>query len=486
MFATGRRCAWMLGICATLLQSGTLYNAVSAAPGTTSAAGNKAATRLLQNGENKLRHARYLEAYRCFEQAVTADTSSLQAHADLAEALAGLSKYQHAVDEYDKAIALLSKLPPNEQSAWEHKLKLARGKALHQVENYDKAVDDLSSAIKQRPDVADGYLCRAAAYDALGKFDDAFKDIAKAIELQPDSAAPYIQRAIIYKEQKQADKALADYAQAAKLDPKLIQHRAAYLKEQGRPEEAIADYSAAIGVHDGAQKAAHYYDRGLIYEDSDHHRMAISDYTQAIQIQPTSPDYYWHRANSYFGVSDFKHAIADYTKAIQLAPARADNYFKRAEAYEEDGQKTLAIADFNKAIELIQDGNGKYFVKRALLRSQLGDHDGAVQDITKAISLCHDDPEYYFDRGLEYTATGKYTESVDDLSKCIAIEPQFACAYKNRAMARVKLGDEQGAMQDLEESNKLYEHDGDRHGCAEVARLMTRMKHERLSTSSAN
>lgn len=481
MFANTRQRIFALGVATAFSQL------IGALPPALAADGDaKSMQKLLHCGEAKLRQQRYADADKVFEQALKVDGDSLPAHADRATALAGMKQYQKALNEYDNALALVAGISESQRNAWTHKLKLARGKALHQLASYDKAVEDLTAAIGHNPTGTEEYICRAAAYSELAKHDEALNDLGKALQLEPGNTEALLQRAMVHKERNDTAQAIADLNSAAKLDPRLIHHRADFYREQGKHDQAIADYSCAIDAHKGQDRAEHYFSRGLVYEDCDKHRLAISDYDLAIELDPKQPFYLVHRGNSFFGVSDFKHAIADYATALSLAPEDSETYFKRAQAYQLDGQKEKALADFDKAVSLSgSEPTGRYLVKRALLRSAMGDHANAINDITSALAVAKDAPEYYFDRGLEYNAQGKFSESVEDLTKCITMQPHFACAYKNRGLARAHMGDQQGAMTDLTASSRLYETEGDRHGCAEVNRLIFRIQKAQLRDSGA-
>jgi tetratricopeptide (TPR) repeat protein len=239
---------------------------------------------------------------------------------------------------------------------------------------------------------------------------------------------------------------------------------------------AAKDCSDAIDRHSGDDKATQYFNRGVIFENQDQHRQAITDFTKAIAIHPKMSAYYAHRGTSYYGVSDFQHAINDFTRAIDLDSHSSDYYFRRASAFEAAGQQQKALSDFNQAITFDGAKHALPFLKRGELQSELGDHKNALSDMKQAIELSSGDPEYFFVRGLEYETSGDPQKSIADLSNCIAKRPDFAHAYKSRAIARSRIGDKEGALQDLLQSAQLYRQDDDRHQTADINRLIRRLK----------
>lgn len=62
------------------------------------------------------------------------------------------------------------------------------------------------------------------------------------------------------------------------------------------------------------------------------------------------------------------------------------------------------------------------FVKRGLLRQSEGDHDGAIQDFTKAIELNPNCAQAYASRGVSREAKGDGAGAKGDYSKSIQIE----------------------------------------------------------------
>ena len=55
----------------------------------------------------------------------------------------------------------------------------------------------------------------------------------------------------------------------------------------------------------------------------------------------------------------------------------------------------------------------------------------------------------YFNQGVEKNKAGDYQGAVDDLSKAIEIDPEFATAFINRGINKGKLKDCQGSIVDF-------------------------------------
>jgi tetratricopeptide (TPR) repeat protein len=79
---------------------------------------------------------------------------------------------------------------------------------------------------------------------------------------------------------------------------------------------------------------------------------AVRDFSEAIRIDPTYPDGYLARGETYFELGQTERAIADYSAALTHDPQQAAGFRARGMAHLYLGKNDLALADLSKAIEL--------------------------------------------------------------------------------------------------------------------------------------
>ena len=79
---------------------------------------------------------------------------------------------------------------------------------------------------------------------------------------------------------------------------------------------------------------------------------AITDYDQAIKLNPTDALAYSHRGAAYYRIKQKSQSIEDYTSAIALDPSLSIAYYRRGFMHYVTKDYLSAIADYNKAIEL--------------------------------------------------------------------------------------------------------------------------------------
>ncbi|MEO7207303.1 MAG: tetratricopeptide repeat protein [Steroidobacteraceae bacterium] len=83
------------------------------------------------------------------------------------------------------------------------------------------------------------------------------------------------------------------------------------------------------------------------------------------------------------------------------------------------------------------------------------DFEHALADLSKAVYLRPDDPEYLYQRALVYRQSGEATLAAADLDKVITLNPDFMWAYLPRAEIRLHEKDVDGAIADLDAVDRL-------------------------------
>ena len=215
---------------------------------------------------------------------------------------------------------------------------------------------------------------------------------------------------------------------------------------------------------------AHYH-RGTAYmsEDSGESAvdLAIEDFTEAIQLKEQLIDsitenparvrrlkkelarvYISRGTARYWKKDEFDTAITDYTNAIELDPEYAEAYNHRGIAYLNNGNFDDAIADYTEAIRLDQEFAEAY-KDRATAYLGNSEFDTAITDYTKAIQLDPDDTNIYNYRGLVHLGNSEVDKAIGDFSRAIQLKPNSADAYYNRSIIQLSLQNWEEAKADL-------------------------------------
>jgi tetratricopeptide (TPR) repeat protein len=152
-----------------------------------------------------------------------------------------------------------------------------------------KGIEYLNEAIRLKPDYAEAYNARGAAYGLLGQNQLAIQDYDTAIRLRPDYAEAYSNRGAAYVHLGQHQRAIQDYDTAIRLKP---------------------DYAEA------------YENRGITYFNLGQHQRAIQDYDTAIRLKPDYADAYNNRGIAYILSGNSRDGCPSLLRACELGTCK--------------------------------------------------------------------------------------------------------------------------------------------------------------------
>ena len=116
-------------------------------------------------------------------------------------------------------------------------------------------------------------------------------------------------------------------------------------------DRAISEYTEAIKLdpNNDFANASAYYHRGLAYYHQYQYDKAIRDFNRAILLNPTKATAYYYRGVTCYHKNEYDNAIRDFNEAIFLDPSDPAAYYYRGITYHEQGKGARAQADFDKA-----------------------------------------------------------------------------------------------------------------------------------------
>lgn len=162
---------------------------------------------------------------------------------------------------------------------------------------------------------------------------------------------------------------------------------------------------------------------------------------------------YFFRGLYYVQIKQYDLAVADYTKIIELEPEGAIPYYYRAYSYSELGKYDLALHDCNKAISI--EPNAEFYSERGYVEWKKELFSDSIDDFTKAIELEPNTAFFYVGRGNAYGCMEKYNEAIKDFQKAIQLNPKEGMAYFNLAQAYELLGEKKRSLVNYQEASKF-------------------------------
>jgi len=206
----------------------------------------------------------------------------------------------------------------------------------------------------------------------------------------------------------------------------------------GNPDEAVKRFSGYLKDYPGDGYG--YFCRGYAHEQKNRYRLAIEDYTKAIELLPDSITFYYNRAGAYLVAGDFESALKDIERLKTLKPEYGNSDEIQAEALYKSAYNKVEGSDFAAAEELLTKAaelNGKsaqIFFARGVCRENLKMYKEAIEDYSRAIELKPSDGEFYKSRGFLYYTQKKYRQAIADFDWALEIDPNSAATYFNRGL----------------------------------------------------
>lgn len=142
-------------------------------------------------------------------------------------------------------------------------------------------------------------------------------------------------------------------------------------------------------------------------------------------------------------------------RALTIQADLGKAYFDRALVKKQMGDKSGALDDYNTFIDEQGGNHIEAYLNRGLTLKMLGDFDGALQDINLVIENSDEIASLYKYRGNIHVLMGKTELALQDYNKAIELDPSYEEAYFNRAIAYLNMGFPSKACLDFTESSNL-------------------------------
>ena len=209
------------------------------------------------------------------------------------------------------------------------------------------------------------------------------------------------------------------------------------------------------------RNASSYVKSGVERHQKGHYDKAITDFTEAIRIDPEHTLAYLNRGIAWIEKGESEKAIVDFDMAIRFDPTDADTFYSRGIAWENIGDFDRAIADYSEAIRLNSENVEAYNNRGGarIDRNKGDDQRKGISDYCEAIRI---DPGYapaYFNRGIVLGAKGEFDRAIADYSEAIRLDPKLRSAYVNRGIVWYGKGNYERAIEDYNEAIRLDQKD---------------------------
>lgn len=181
---------------------------------------------------------------------------------------------------------------------------------------YQAAIDDLTEAIKNSPELEAAHLRRAELLAKIQQFKQAGDAYDTLVQSFPNSQSAYSYRGKFRHDQKNLDGAIADFSQALRLQETDYDYvnRGTCLLESNEPLAAEGDFTQALRLSPKSDFV--YQFRGNARVAQGHVDQALEDYDAALKLVPDDPAYTEERGFARFFKKDYAGASADFEKVL--------------------------------------------------------------------------------------------------------------------------------------------------------------------------
>ena len=121
---------------------------------------------------------------------------------------------------------------------------------------------------------------------------------------------------------------------------------------------------------------------------------AIALFNMVIEYDSISPEAYNNRGDCYYAKKELELALSDYKEAIKLNPYFHRFYFSLANTYSNLGMDRNAIVNYDLAIKYY-DGYSEYFLNRGIAYANCNDLYNACKDLSKSSDMNNEKAKKY-------------------------------------------------------------------------------------------
>jgi serine/threonine protein kinase len=300
-----------------------------------------------------------------------------------------LGHYKEAIEDFSKVI----ELNPTD-FGYRH-----RGMAYFEKRDDKAAIRDFDEGIKKylnthyRKQLAEFYSRRGQCKRRQGDRKGALADFSQAIN-------EYFMGDVFYSQRGLTQFELGDYKAAIKDLSQVISMCSKYSEEQRRAEkkerrekkigyEQRARDSKTLDTQFRLRLAAGYFHRGNVRSRLGEKEDALSDYTEAVKINPELQQVYFNRGLLRLQLGKYKGAREDFNRAQTLNPQSPGSPNIRGKASTKSGDKKGALEDCSHAIG-INPQHAEAYGFRAFLHHSLGNKRAAIKDLKRFLELAPD------------------------------------------------------------------------------------------------
>ena len=213
-------------------------------------------------------------------------------------------------------------------------------------------------------------------------------------------------------------------------------------------------------IIDTSINQVNYLQKAEIAKKKNEYEIAISYYSQAIDLNPNSIDLYKNRSDLLKQMNQQRRAIEDLHKVLEINPNDINSLYEIGLDSHNRGFYDNAIFFFKKA--LLANNQLAY------IHNQLGlsfrskkEYSKSIKCFNNSILIDNKNFEYFFNRGISWYYKKDYDRAIQDYNKGLTIKPNIAYGYNNRGVFWMHKSEIEKATKDFMYALKINKYDAD-------------------------
>jgi len=367
---------------------------------------------------------RFDEAIECYDRALLLRPSYTEAQFNRSVAIQTLGRFSEALESYECVL----KISPGHAPAL-----CNRGLVLEQLGRLDDAAESYHRALVARPDFVEALSNRGNVLSRLGRFAEAIVNYDRALAASSDLAEVHYNRGNALVALGQSLEAIEAYDCAIIAKPDYAEalcNRGVALAALGRNDEALASYDRALALAPDFSEAMS--NRGNVLKALGRLNDALESYDRALIARPDDAQALFNRGVVLHDLKLFEQALASYDRVLAARRDHADALSNRGDALRELGLLEDAVASYDRALGVRPD-SAEVLSDRANVLKTLRRFDDALANYDDALRLSPDCSSLPSNRAVTFQALDRADEALASCDRALASHAYSIEALNNRA-----------------------------------------------------
>jgi type IV pilus assembly protein PilF len=199
------------------------------------------------------------------------------------------------------------------------------------------------------------------------------------------------------------------------------------------------------------ESAANHYELGRAYFDAGNYRLAIPEFSRAVELRPADPIYRSDLGMAFMFNRNLDEAIKQFEEAIKLDKRYTAAKNNLASAYMLKGDLDKAKVLLTEVLNdpLYPTPHFAYF-NMAKIYERQGKIDQAIENYRLALDIERDYPDAYNNLGFLYLQQGRTDLAISAFSEATRLSPKVPVYHRNLGVAYAEAGKRREARRAFE------------------------------------